>query len=175
MNCLFHSQFSYELIVAFIAIIISFISVILTWWTILNQRKHNRLSVKPIPEIILSKIDGVFITLMNKGIGPLSCIELITKDESGIIKNHLYDFLPEGLSNNNASLFTDRWEFTIMPNESITLFSIILDDNNETHQKDKEAISETFSKLAIEIKYTSIYNETFPIYKKSLIWFKRKF
>jgi len=163
------SSFNYELLIAVIAVLISFISIGLTVWTIFMQRKHNRLSVKPIPEILLSQIEGVKIELKNLGIGPLICKELITKDESDNIKYHIKDFLPSELSSFEGRIFTNRWNFTLLPSESVTLFSITKIQDDE---KDLEKVKKALGNLRLELKYTCMYNKTQPIYMKSLKWFK---
>jgi hypothetical protein len=172
MNCCHQPAFSYELLIACIAVVISFISVALTYWTIRMQQKHNKLSVAPIPEISLSTIGGISIELKNNGSGPLICKELVTCDSSGIRKNHIKDFLPEGLHFKAFKYNTLRENFSILPNDSIKLISIEIDFKDDKQKENRIIAGNIIGDLTLKLCFTSMYNETFPIYNKPLIWIK---
>jgi hypothetical protein len=160
-----------ELLIAFVALVISFISIFLTFWTIRIQKIHNKLSVRPFPEIILSKVGGVKIRLKNVGLGPMICKELTTKNEDGQIKNHIKDFIPPELSF-EGKLYTNRWNFTLLPGESKTILSIKEDLSNSSYRESLKIATEALSQLTLELKFESMYKELQPIFKKKLIWFK---
>ena len=172
MNCCQPNSFPYELLIAAIAVIISFISVTLTYWTIHIQQKHNKLSVKPIPEFNLSLVGGISIELQNKGIGPLFCINLITKNTAGIRKNHIKDFLPPKLHFKKTNFNTLRENFTLLPNETFKLITISIENKDKTQKENRIIAANEIGDLTLQLNYTSMYGETFPIYSKELIWFK---
>lgn len=164
-------NFNYELIIAFLALVISFISIILTVQTIRLQKIHNKLSVRPIPEIKLSKFGGIKIKLKNVGLGPLICKELITRNQDGIVKDHIKDFIPPELLL-NGKLYTNRWNFTLLPSESVTLIFIERENDNPRQIEALKLAMKALSELTIELKYESMYEELQPLYRKNLVWFK---
>lgn len=160
-----------EAFLAFAALLVSILAIVFTIWQIRIQRRHNRLSVKPIPEILLSKVEGATIDLKNLGVGPLRCLALLTKDASGKTYYHIMDALPTDL-NLNRTVFTNRWNFTILPGETITIFSIAETWTDSSPSENLKRALEALSSLTLSLEYTSIYDEKFPIYQKTLEWLK---
>ena len=163
------SQINYEMIIAAIAVVVSVISVLLTFWTIKIQQKHNRLSVRPIAEIRFSAVDGLSVDLVNVGVGPLICKQLLTNNNVGETKPHIADFIPDAIPF-AAEVFTNRWDFTVLAGEKVNL--ILISPTRESNsQQSIKTIREAISTLSINVTYQDIYGETMPKYSKSLEWF----
>jgi hypothetical protein len=59
-------------IIAGLALIVSCISTILALRAVALQREHNRISVKPLPDIILADYeDEIAVRIHNHGLGPM--------------------------------------------------------------------------------------------------------
>jgi hypothetical protein len=61
-----------NVVVAAIALLVAAISIVLSLCTLLIQKRHNRLSVKPLPFIAVADYeDRLWVKLVNNGSGPL--------------------------------------------------------------------------------------------------------
>jgi hypothetical protein len=160
-------------IMASLSVILALIGVILALIGLWIQRKHNKLSVKPIAELIFNDYKGLLeVGIRNKGVGPLMCDEIITENDKGEIKAHLADFLDHQISPTEYfTIYTQLKDFVIAPGELLMIFSYKHD--LEYHNTILNQIRQKLSKLSISVNYSNIYNDKMPLYKKSLSWFDR--
>jgi hypothetical protein len=111
----FFCDINWELIIASIAIGISII-------TLLFQRKHNKLTFKPIPVLVkYNYIDTLRVRIWNNGNGPL-IIKSIIAEKDNIKKSNLKDFippLPNGIY--YVDFITDFDNRAIAPGESLRM------------------------------------------------------
>ena len=84
-----------NIILSISAIVIALASLIVTIWQGIITRKHNILSVKPLPDILTSNYENrLAVTLENNGTGPL-----IIKDFRAFIddrsRSNIIDWMPK--------------------------------------------------------------------------------
>src|SRR2546430_4757052 len=66
---------------AFLALLVSAISVGISVWAVRTQRKHNELSVRPLAEITVADHESsVRVKLRNHGIGPMIVTAVTVSD-----------------------------------------------------------------------------------------------
>ena len=163
-------------ITALCAIIISFMSIILTLISLFLQRKHNRKSVKPIGNIAISDYENLIsVEIFNRGSGPL-IIKEFTAEYRNIIKNNLISlmpFLPENVS--WSTFFDELNEFSILPGESINLLEFKPDLENIAEVNFRNEVRKVLSEIKVTLKYSDIYDCLMPIKVKKLSWFGRHF
>lgn len=165
---------SLELIFGIAGTIIALGVAITTIWQGFLNRRHNRLSVKPILIITRITVTGekADILLKNTGIGPaIICHIKFFVDGIVIDQNLRGPAIAEDRAVNVAvskiGLRADRYRlFELFPQESLSTgeeqsliqsMDAIKDDPSLTK------IQKAFDKLSIEIEYESIYKEKFKL------------
>ena len=141
-------------------------SLAATIWQAKITREHNKLSVKPIPDILTSNFENrITITLENNGTGPL-----IIKTFKAIIGNQSKSNIIDWMPNLPNGIYWSNWlrDFegcAIKPFESKLLLEYRLDLQDETQTKVRNIIREALSKISIEFEYTDIYGTkmNFPL------------
>jgi hypothetical protein len=148
-----------NIIVSISAIIIALASLVATIWQGKITRKHNILSVKPIPDILTSDFeDKIAVTLENNGTGPLiiKTFKAIISDKS---KSNVIDWMP----NLPDGYYWSNWlrDFegcAIKPFESKVLLEFKLNNEDEKQREIRDDIRRALSKVSIKFEYTDIYN-----------------
>ncbi len=157
----------------FVSLFIAFISILLTAFILYENYKHNRLSVKPIPDLFASNfVNRITVSLENKGIGPyiIKSFRVIKGNE---IKSNIIEWmpvLPDGIYYSN---FLKDFEGTaVKPSESIILFEFILKSSDERQLVLLDTIRNILSEIGIEFDYTDIYERkmTFPLHFLSNVY-----
>ena len=142
-----------SLFVACIAIIFTIISLII-------QRQHNRLSLRPIANIDLSNYENkIAVELINKGLGPLIIEKIIYRIGSDE-KNNLVDIFDErGFKD---IVWTDYRKYlegaTIPPNGIEVLIQY---DKSKSQSRrfirNRDKIKKILGKIYVEIHFKDIY------------------
>ena len=157
------------------AFIISIVAIIQTSGTLKLQRKHNYLSVKPIPIVSIQNYDNLIgVKLHNAGIGPLIISDFSVVDINKHIKNNLIDFmplLPDSIFWSDYRKNID--DATITPNSSYDLLLFIGNVNSAMFIKYRDSIKTILKDLSIELEYTDVYNNDFDVKYWNLKGFKR--
>jgi hypothetical protein len=154
-------------IVSVCAIIIALASLGVAIWQGRVTRKHNILSVKPLPDILTSNFENrIAVTLENNGTGPL-IIKKFRAYLGNESKSNIIDWMP----NLPNGYYWSNWlknfdECAIKPYDSKILleFKLELEDKYKTEIRDN--IRKALSKVSIEFEYTDIYdnNMMFPLH-----------
>jgi hypothetical protein len=157
-------------VVAALALVVAGLSIYFTAMGLSLQRKHNRLSVRPIPFIALSQHDGIAIVLENHGLGPFK-IDLFEIARSGVVLKNIVEILPEnppvGVT---VTYTTGMWARTLPTTEKIEIVRVLI-----THVSDEsiDYLNQCRSNLEdteIKIGYSDMYNDAFEQYQKDLDW-----
>ncbi len=163
-------------IIALCALIISFISLTLAIITSIQNRKNNRLGVRPLAYILPPDYeDRIAVIIQNKGTGPLISTEIKFIGENNVEKKYLIDFMPNLNEGYYWSTFTKGSKVVLRPSEEKILLEFKGDVNDPSFIKQRDEIRKALSKVEVKMKYTSIFNEFVPFklnYK--LTWFGRK-
>ena len=158
-------------IVAASAIIVSLISLWVAIRALSAQKKHNKLSVKPIAHFSKGDYeDKIFIKLKNYGMGPLQITQFDVVKEKSNFKRLIDSF--DGLASKITwNTFTDDIEGRVLaPQNEFTLIEATF---NSTELEIRDAIRRSLSKTALKVQYKCIYNEAQPEVQEKLDWFAR--
>lgn len=162
--------------IALCAVIISLISLILSVITALQNRKNNRLGVRPLAYILPPDYeDRIAVIIQNKGTGPLITKELKFTGLNNQERNYLIDFMPDLQDGYYWTTFSKASKIVLRPSEEKTLLEFKGDISDPRFIKQRDEIRKTLSNVELKMKYTSIFNEKKPFelnYK--LTWFGRK-
>ena len=152
-----------------VAITSIFISVI-TYW---SQRKHNKLSFKPIPFIKIGKYEhDIFVELYNYGTGPLIITNLKATYKNKKSYNTLIQCVQSEIYYNYWTDFAeDIVKRPVPPNGKIVLIRLKPRLNNTNDIKQREALCNTLKEITIIIQSKDIYQKKQPEYKRNLALF----
>ena len=160
-----------ETIIALSAVAISLISLFVAIKALKMQRKHNKLSVKPIAHFSKGDYENqIFVKVKNYGLGPLIITEFnVTKNKSSF--KRLIDSFDGLASQITWDTFTDDIEGrSLAPQKEFTLIKASFTQN----QNDiRQAIRDSLAKTTLTIKYKCIYDEAHPEVQEKLEWFAR--
>ncbi len=160
-------------VVALFALVISTIAVGVSVWTLKQQRRHNILTVKPIPEITVADYDNSLrIKLRNHGSGPLIIKSLVATFQKSSFKS-LIDCMPN-LNERHWTNFSGVIEGrSLLPSREIVLLELTAEKGEINFNIPRDLARLALSETEIEIYYTDVYESKFDAYKKSLSWFGR--
>jgi hypothetical protein len=151
------------------------IALIFTAVTLMIQRKHNRLSVKPIAIISVGDyINELTVCLQNKGTGPLIIKNLSFTDQSGRKENSIIDFFSSDFREVVWSTFLsdiDGW--AILPGESKTLIKLDGDSTDKDFVLVREKVRKVLATIQVELLYQDIYENDMPKKVRRLDFFAR--
>lgn len=145
--------------------ILAFIVAVFALWA---QRKHNRLSVRPLAAVTCNDLkDEIIVTLTNNGTGPLIINKLRIVRDGKVLGDALYLQLPGWM--------TFRWYVGPVDGRSIAVGKsidlLIYDDLSDAFREEARAI---LSGLEVQVNYSDIYKKRQPVYARSLKWLGEK-
>lgn len=155
------------------ALLISFISIIFVFISLILQRKFIKKSFTPIPYFELGDYENdLFVKLCNNGTGPF-IIKKFQAYNSGVTKNSLIQLMPNHPEIAWHTFFEEFENVPIAPNKFINILELKIDETNPIHVKIRDEVREELSTTRISLDYVDIFNKRHPTYTKSLKWFGR--
>jgi len=152
-----------ESLVSIIALAVAIAALGLTALSLLVQRRHNILSVKPIAHIGQSDYENTIeVTLVNKGVGPLLIKRLVAISSDGKSCSTLINLMPktpQGLAWDTFYYEVDGG--VLQPGEVITLLRISNNNGLAMHPNFKESLRKNLSNISITVEWTDVYGSTF--------------
>jgi hypothetical protein len=160
---------------AFLALLVSAISVGISVWAAQSQRKHNEQSVRPLAEITVADYeDSLRVKLRNHGIGPM-IVTAITVSDGANAKPTLLGWMPELPGSRPWTNFTDEVrDRTLAPGSEMILLELTEYEGEEGFAKCRDLIRDALAPLTVNVEYTNIYNTIMPPRRKDLSWFGRR-
>lgn len=158
-----------------VAVILSFLSTLLALWAVFLQREHNRISVKPLPDIVFGDYENeIKVGIHNHGLGPMILVNVEILKNQTVIANNVIDLMPDqprGISwEDFVQLLKDR---VLAPGEEKMLVKLSGNSENKTFVKFRNKVREELAPLTVKIYYKGIYDKNDRIFEKSLDWFDR--
>jgi len=156
-------------------VVIGFVALVFTAMSLQIQRKHNRLSVKPIAIISIGDYENeLAVYLQNRGTGPLIIKNLFFTDQSGRKEKALIDFFGSDFMDVLWSTFIadiDGW--AILPGETKTLIKLNGDPSDENFAVVREKVRKVLATIQVELHYQDIYGNDMPEKIRRLDFFAR--
>jgi hypothetical protein len=159
---------------ALTALLVSFLSILLTFIALWLQRQHNFKSVTPIASILVGDFENKLqITLKNTGIGPL-IIEKFKVSREAEEKDDIISWMPESSTGIHWATFTANIDGrSIPPNESVIALQLVGNPNDKKFASFRDDVRRALSKLTVSLVYKDIYDRRMPIKQRDLKWFAR--
>ena len=161
-------------IAAALAVLVSALSLVISIWAVLTQRKHNRLSVRPLAEITIADYeDCLRVKLRNHGVGPM-LVASFSVTEGANEKQSILDcmpVLPDGICwSNVVGVINGR---SIAPSKEIVLIELCGDEEDPNFIVARKAVRRSLAPLSLTVSYADIYGKSIASYTKALTWFGR--
>jgi len=156
-------------------LVIGVIALVFTAISLQVQRKHNRLSVKPIAIVTVADYENeLAVRLQNKGTGPLIIKKLSFTDQNGKTEKAIIDFFDPSFKNVVWSTFVadiDGWAY--LPNETKTLIQLNGDSRDKEFVRTRDKVRKVLAQIQVELLYQDIYENDMPKKIRKLDWFAR--
>ena len=138
------------------------------------QRRHNVLSVKPIPMVSVADYeDRLTVKILNNGSGPLIIKDVQVKKESQV-RESLVDWmlsLPDGMY--WATFVGPVKNRSLLPGNEIKLLELTGDHSEKEFEAVRDSCRAALCQLTVVLDYTDVYGSAFESHEKHLSWFGR--
>jgi hypothetical protein len=160
--------------VAICALLVSFLSILLTFIALWLQRRHNFKSVAPIASILVGDFENKLqVTLKNTGIGPLVIEKFRVSGPMGEMDD-IISWMPESSTGIHWGTFTANIDGrSVSPNESVIILQLAGDPDDEEFAAFRDDVRRALSKLTATLEYKDIYDRNMLIKQRDLKWFAR--
>jgi len=149
-----------DTIIALSALLVSVVSILIGYFSLKSQQKHNRLSVRPIGKIsFVTFEDSIEIRIRNDGTGPMLCSNIKVYANESNIKNNLRDAIPILQKNNKWTEINMGTQFTIGVGEQRTLLKISTERATSEFRDYLGQTLATLENITLELEYRDIYDQ----------------
>ena len=152
--------------IALIALAMSIVSIWYTHRSLSIQRKHNKLSVRPIPRVISHNYSNLIsVELINSGTGPLIIRKIIAFNDYESCSDLLSILPTPPLGITWDGYMKNLPNDVLSPDQKFTLIRISEDNPRSEKGKFLNIARVSLSNVNICIEYTDIYGDVFELYK----------
>jgi hypothetical protein len=138
------------------------------------QRKHNRLSVRPLASVPVGDYENqVFVKLTNNGTGPMiiKSIRIINApDPSRPLIDATPPLQPGVYWTQHVRDVVGR---SIRPGGELVLLGLASKSRDSKFVLSRDQVRQALGRLEVHVEYTDIYGSTLPLYTRSLKSFHR--
>jgi hypothetical protein len=157
------------------AVGVSFLSTLLALWAVYLQREHNRISVRPMPDIVFGDYENeIKVGLHNHGLGPMILVQVEILKNQVVMADNLVDLMPGQPRGISWKDFVKQLKDRILaPGEEKMLIKLSGSTKNKTFIKFRNKVREELSPLVVKVYYKGIYDKRVLVFEKSFGWFGR--
>ncbi|WP_353395966.1 hypothetical protein [Hydrogenophaga sp. 5NK40-0174] len=161
-------------IAAFLALVVSGISVWIALRAMSAQQKHNELSVRPLAEVTVADYENSLrVKVRNNGTGPM-IITAVQVSDGTDLKACVVEWMPPLPAGRPWNTFSHELkDRTLQPGSEIVLLELTEYDGERNYAACREAVRAALAPLTISVSYTDVYNKAMPVRVKQLSWFGR--
>jgi len=158
---------------ALLALFVSVVSLAVACWTAHVQRRHNKLTVRPLPEVTVADFENlVRVKLRNHGSGPLLIRSFRVAGFNGN-QETLVDAVP-ALPGRPWTNFSGKIDGrALLPGSEIVLLELVEDKGELGFRGHRDLARKALALATITLEYSDVYESSFEAYSKSLQWFGR--
>ena len=161
-------------IAALASAVTAVIALFVALWAAWTQRKHNVLSVRPIPEVTVADYeDSVRVKLRNNGSGPM-IIESLTVKRGAETKDSIIEWMPELPDHRPWTHFSMKLEGrTLQADGVIPLIELSSSEIDTVFIECRSVTRQALKELTVQVNFTDIYGSRLKPYTKNLSWYGR--
>jgi len=153
-----------------LAIIISVLALLATFYQLYLQRIHNAKSLKPLGQVDLLDLNRrLVVGIANNGMGPM-IIDRITFFKDGNSSANIEDCLSLNIRSYWRIPVSESVKKVVLPNASFEVFATEF----EEHEGEAEITNarKQLSAIMLKVEYRDIYDHKFSL-ERNLDWFFR--
>jgi hypothetical protein len=163
-----------------LALVVSVVSVSVSREALQIQRRHNILSVRPLPEITVADYENSLrVNIRNNGSGPM-IIRSLAVSNGTESKSALIDCMPDLPSARAWTHFSHSLENrSLLAGAELNLLELTKEDldfhleGERSYEHSRDLVRAALSTLTVTVQISDVYDSVLPIYSKSLDWFGR--
>jgi hypothetical protein len=156
-----------DTIIALCALLVSVVSILLGYFSLKSQQKHDRLSVKPIGKIsYITSANSAEIEIRNDGTGPMLVSNIKVYENKVILKSNLRDVLP--ILQTKDDWINMGTQFTIGAGDQKTLLKIFADPQPPGFEEYLQQVFAALEKITLEVEYFDIYDQYIGTLKREV-------
>lgn len=157
-----------------LAFLISCMSLWVSLATLRHQRRHDELSLRPLPEVTVADYETQLrVTLRNNGSGPMIVTKLVAGDGSEV-RDQILAWMPDLPDAMYWSNFAGRVDGrSILPGNSIVLLELTGNNQDAIFAQARDSVRAALRGLTVNVEYSDVYNTVLPPCRKPLDWFGR--
>lgn len=161
-------------ITAILALAMSLGAVVISYFALRHQRKHDILSVRPIPAVTVGDYEGsVRVHIYNYGAGPM-IVTKVCALKGSLSKSAVIDWMPDLPEGIYWKDFVGPVESrSLLPGQKLVLVRLDGDEAVPIYKEARDATRKALGPLTVRVEYSDIYGSKFEPYSKSLEWFAR--
>jgi len=149
-----------DTIIALCALLVSVVSILVGYFSLKSQQKHNRLSVKPIGKISFVTLENsIEIIIRNDGTGPMLCSNIKVYENESDIKDNLRDAIPVLDEKNKWTDLSMGTKFAIGAGEQKTLLKISTERVTREFRSYFNQMLAALKNITLELEYRDIYDQ----------------
>lgn len=163
-------------IISSLALSVSTLTGFVIYRTFALQRTHNQKSLKPYLYVAPYDYENCLkVFIKNEGVGPAVVKKIKVQRNEYEAKTCIYKWLPSKLPGKMvyAEYFTRSGDFVLKQGGCEAMLEIRLDPQNLEEVEEREKIRGILRELTVIIEYEDVYENTMPIYTRSLNLFAR--
>ncbi len=166
-----------ELIIAGCALVVSVVSLAFALWAQFAQRKHMRLSVRPVAAIPVADFENrLAVWLTNKGLGPMRIKSLTVINGAGRIRSDLISYMPDLPAGVEWTNFHGNADGAFLEaGKRVELLVLEGDPNNRAFREARDAIRNVLTRLTVRVEYEDFYGKLMAPEERTLSWFGRHY
>jgi hypothetical protein len=150
------------------------LAVIVSTITLWHQRKHDRLTVRPLAYIQVGDYTHrVFVKVVNNGTGPMIIKSIANNDQA----QPLYKMLPLPYGVYWTHYVSDTSNRSVPAGGEIVLVDLSSKSNEHVSKEQfahaRERARSMLADITVRVDYTDIYNRSQPPVERKLSWFRR--
>lgn len=152
------------------AIAISLLALLATFYELYLQRIHNEKSLRPLPQIVLGdQSSEISVRLNNHGLGPMivEAISFMKEEQRYATITDCIDFEPRSYM--HTAIYDNR-EKIVLPGQSLDIFATEFSGPKDQALLDE--VRKQLSRLALEVRGRDIYDKKFAL-GRDFSWFSR--
>ncbi len=162
--------------VALLAFVVSAISLYVAHATLKHQRRHNVLSVTPIPHVSVGDYENrITVKIRNDGTGPL-IVKRVSVGDGNQVENALIDWMPALPDGMYWTTFVGEMSNrSIAQGREVTLLELEGDASDPIFASVRDVVRVSLAPLTVHVEYTDVYQSPLQPCQKELSWFGRHF
>ncbi len=171
-----------DTITAICALVVSILAVSFSIWSDWRQRRHERLSVKPVGVILREDYSAKLrILIGNRGLGPMLITKLeVTKDD-GSQYDDLISAMPDLTKHSGVPILSWKDYYTgdiimesvLKQGENMVLIWLEGNTGDTVYETFRESVRAELCKITGKLSYKDMYGDTEESKTQSLSYFRR--